>query len=332
MLVKPGFIAVVLLQTKFPLRPEAASTISGDVDRLFYVLTGITLFFSIGVFATIFYFMLKYRRRSEDEMPPPTQQSMVAEVIWIVIPSLICIFLFFWASRLYFREAEPPQGSTEIFVVGKQWMWHLQHGSGQREIDSLHIPVGTPVKLTMTSQDVIHDFFVPAFRVKMDVLPGRYTSEWFEVNKAGAYHLFCAQYCGTLHSGMTGWIYALEPSEYAQWLRENSSGESMAQTGAQLFTEFGCGSCHVSDGTGSGPSLQGAFGQPVPLENGETHVMDEDFIHQAIVNPSSLHLPNYRPIMPTFQGQLNEEQILQLIAFVKSLGQESDPARKADTR
>jgi cytochrome c oxidase subunit 2 len=330
--VKSGIIALVLLQSRFPLRPEAASTVAGDVDRLFFVLTGITLFFSVGIFATIFYFMLKYRRRSEDIMPPPTQQSVTAELIWIVIPSLICVFLFFWASRLYFRSVEPPVGSTEIFVVGKQWMWHLQHASGQREIDSLHIPVGVPIKLTMTSQDVIHDFFVPAFRVKMDVLPGRYTSEWFEVNKTGAYHLFCAQYCGTLHSGMTGWIYVLEPVEYAQWLRENSSGESMAQTGAQLFVEFGCASCHASNGTGSGPSLQGAFGQSVTLENGKILVVDEDFIHRAIVNPNSLRLPNSRQIMPTFQGQLNEEQILQLIAFIKSLGQEDELARKVDAR
>ena len=312
-------LALALWQSGFPLRPDAASTSAGQVDWLYFVLTGITLFFTVGIFLTIFYFMLKYRRHAEDYIPPPTRQSNVIEVTWIVIPALICIFLFVWATRLYFRNAEPPQGATEIFVVGKQWMWHLQHAGGQREINSLHVPVNVPVKLVMTSQDVIHDFFVPAFRIKMDVLPGRYTSEWFTANKPGTYHLFCAQYCGTLHSNMTGWIYVLEPAQYAQWLRENAIGESVSQIGERLFTEFSCATCHFSDGSGAGPSLQGAFGKPVSLAGGATRLMDEDFIHQAIVNPNSLQVPNYRPIMPSFQGQLDEEQMLQLIAYIRSL-------------
>jgi cytochrome c oxidase subunit 2 len=198
-------------------------------------------------------------------------------------------------------------------------MWHLQHPEGPREINHLHIPVDVPVRLTMTSEDVIHDFFVPEFRVKMDVVPGRYTSEWFQATKPGSYHLFCAQYCGTLHSGMTGTIEVLTPTDYAEWLRDNATTESMAQTGQQLFTQLGCDTCHLSEGSGAGPALQGRFGKQVTLRDGQNRAMDEAYIRQSILDPSSLPLPNYRPVMPTFRGQVSEEQILQLIAYIKSL-------------
>jgi cytochrome c oxidase subunit 2 len=238
---------------------------------------------------------------------------------WIVIPSLICVGLFFWGASLFFAEARPPQGAMEIFVVGKQWMWHLQHPEGPREINQLHVPVDVPVRLTMTSEDVIHDFFVPEFRMKMDVVPGRYTSEWFQATTPGTYHLFCAQYCGTLHSGMTGTIVVMSPTDYAQWLRDNATAESMVETGQQLFTRLGCDTCHVPDGTGTGPALQGRFGKQVTLLGGQNRVMDEAYIRQSILDPSSLPLPNYRPVMPTFRGQVSEEQILQLTAYIKSL-------------
>ena len=197
-------IAEVFMAQWPQLRPEDASTSAWQVDRLYFFLTGLTLFFTFSIFATIFYFMIKYRRRSEKERPPETEESKVLEITWIVIPSLICVAIFLWSASLFFAAARPPRGATEIFVVGKQWMWHLQHSEGPREINQLHIPVGVPVQLTMTSEDVIHDFFVPAFRIKMDVVPGRYTSEWFQATKTGSYHLFCAQFCGTLHSGMHG--------------------------------------------------------------------------------------------------------------------------------
>jgi len=302
------------------LRPIDASTAADRVDHLYFFLTGLTLFFTFLIFATIFSFMIKYRRRSEDERPPATQQSLPLEIIWIAIPSLICVFLFLWGASLFFAAARPPQGAMEIFVVGKQWMWHLQHPEGQREINQLHIPVDVPVRLTMTSEDVIHDFFVPAFRMKMDVLPGRFTSEWFEARKPGSYHLFCAQYCGTLHSGMTGTIEVMTPTDYAQWLRDNASAKSMAESGQELFTGLGCDTCHLADGSGAGPVLRGRFGKQVRLRDGQNLVMDEAYIRQSILDPASLPLPNYRPVMPTFRGQVSEEQILQLIAYIKSLG------------
>jgi len=315
-------IAGIVMAQWPQFRPTDASTSAARVDHLYFFLTGLTLFFTFFIFATIFYFMIKYRRRSEEERPPETQDSAALELTWIVIPSLICVFIFLWGASLFFAAARPPQGAMEIFVVGKQWMWHLQHPEGPREINELHVPVNVPIKLTMTSEDVIHDFYVPAFRVKKDVLPGRYTSIWFQATKTGTYHIFCGQYCGADHAEMIGWVYVMTPTDYAAWLSGGSRNESMAQTGERLFNKLGCDTCHVSDGTGRGPSLAGVYGKPEKLRSGETRPVDETLIRQAIVNPNSILLPNYPPIMPTFQGQINEEQVLQLVAYVKSLGAE----------
>jgi cytochrome c oxidase subunit 2 len=199
-------------------------------------------------------------------------------------------------------------------------MWHLQHPEGVREINELHVPLGVPIKLTMTSEDVIHDFYVPAFRVKKDVVPGRYTSLWFQATKTGTYHLFCGQYCGADHAEMIGWVYVMEPSAYAAWLAGGATHESMAQAGERLFTQLGCGTCHMADNSGRGPSLVGLYGKPEKLRSGESRIVDESLIRQAIIFPNSVILPNYPPVMPTFQGQVNEEQVLQLTAYVKSLG------------
>jgi len=304
----------------FPLKPDDASTTAASVDHLQFVLTAITLFFTFVIFTTIFYFMVKYRRRSEDEIPPETQESLALELTWTIIPALICAVLFVWASSLYFENSRPPNAAMEIFVVGKQWMWHLQHTEGPREIDELHVPVGVPVKLTMTSEDVIHDFFIPVFRIKKDVLPGRYSTIWFQATKIGTYHFFCAQYCGTDHSGMIGWVHVMSPSDYARWLNSGTNKETMVGGGQRLFTQFGCATCHAIGGNDTGPSLQGLYGSQVKLKTGETRTADDFFIRQAIVNPNSIPVANYAPIMPSFQGQVDEEQILQLIAYVKSLG------------
>lgn len=302
------------------LQPPAASSIASNVDKLYYFLTGIALFFSVLIFSIIFVFMVKYRRRSEDEIPEGTHTSMALELTWTIIPSLICVVIFVWASSLYVRNARPPASSTEMFVIGKQWMWHIQHPEGPREIDELHVPVNVPIKMTMTSQDVIHDFYIPAFRVKKDVLPGRYTSLWFEADKVGTYHLFCAQYCGTSHSQMIGWVYVMSDADYAAWLAGGEKAESMAQQGERLFSQFGCNTCHTGDATGTGPSLGGLYGKPEKLQNGQTRVVDETFIRDAILAPSTVHVPGYAAGMPTFAGQVSEEQVLQLIAYVKSLG------------
>ncbi len=319
-LIQFGWSGLAAIAAMIPMQPPAASTIAGEVDQVYYLLTGITLFFTVLIFSIIFYFMVKYRRRSPDEKPPEVHSSLVLELAWTIIPSLICVVVFVWASSLYIRNSRPPATSTEIFVIGKQWMWHLQHPEGPREINELHVPVGVPVKLTMTSQDVIHGFYIPSFRIKKDVLPGRYTSIWFEATEEGTYHLFCTEFCGTNHTEMIGWVYVMSPTDYAAWLSNSERSEPMAQQGERIFNHYTCGYCHVADGTGRGPSLVGIFGKPEKLAGGEMRMVDEDLIRQALLQPNSVPVAGYAPIMPTFQGQFTEEQILQLIAYVKSLG------------
>src|SRR6202451_1641060 len=262
-------------------RPEADSSIAEGVDHLYFVLTFITMFFTLIIFSTILVFMVKYRRRAENERPPDTGEHLGLELTWTIIPTLICVGLFLWASSLYFENSRPPSASTEIFVIGKQWMWHIQHPEGVREINELHVPVGVPVKLTMTSEDVIHDFYIPAFRVKKDVIPGRYSSLWFQATKIGTYHLFCAQYCGSDHAEMLGWVYVMSPADYETWLAGGEATESMTQQGERLFRQFGCDTCHTAGGGGRGPSLAGLYGGPQKLQNGQTQVVDENVIRQA---------------------------------------------------
>jgi len=318
-LIQSGFNSLALM---IPLQPPAASSIAEGVDHLYFVLSGITAFFTVLIFSIIFVFMIKYRRRSEDERSAETHTPLIVELTWTIIPSLICAVLFVWSASLYVQNGRPPASSTEVFVIGKQWMWHLQHTEGPREINELHVPVGVPIKLTMTSQDVIHDFYIPAFRVKKDVLPGRFTSLWFQPTEVGTYHLFCAQYCGTNHSEMIGWVYVMTPTDYAAWLAGGEKTESLAQQGDRLFTQFGCNSCHTGEEGAKAPSLAGLYGKPQKMANGETRVVDESLIQQAIYVPSSVHLPNYQAIMPTYQGQIDSDQMTKLVAYVKSMSSE----------
>src|ERR1700730_5385403 len=315
-----------------PFQPEQASTIARSVDQLYFFLTAITLFFTALIFSVIFYFMIKYRRRLPDERPKAIEGSFPLEVLWTAIPTLIVAMIFVWGSVLYFRNSEAPKGSMEIFVTGKQWMWKVEHPEGQREINELHVPLGRPVKLTMTSEDVIHDFFVPAFRVKKDVLPGRYSSLWFEPTKLGTFHLFCAQYCGAFHAGMLGSVIVVEPDEYERWLAGSVQGETPEAAGEKLFRENGCITCHLADGTGPAPSLLGVYGNTVHLTNGQTVTADDAYIRESILSPNAKIVNGYKPIMPSFQGQLTEEQILDLIAYIRSLGRspEKDQGKKQE--
>ena len=303
-----------------PFQPEQASSIARSVDQLYFFLTAVTLFFTALIFSVIFYFMIKYRRRSPGERPKAIEGSFPLEVLWTAIPTLIVALIFVWSSILYFRNAEPPKGAMEIFVTGKQWMWKVEHPEGQREINELHVPLGRPVKLTMTSEDVIHDFFVPAFRVKKDVLPGRYTMLWFEATKLGTFHLFCAQYCGAFHAGMIGSIIVQEPDEYERWLAGGAPGESVEQAGEKVFQASGCPTCHVADGTGLGPSLVGVYGNPVKLTTGETVTADDAYMRESILLPKAKIVLGYSPIMPSFQGQMTDEQLNNVIAYLRALG------------
>ena len=228
--------------------------------------------------------------------------------------------MFGWGASLYFTISRPPAEALAITVVGKQWMWKFQHPQGPREINQLHIPVGRPVQLTMASEDVIHSVYVPAFRVKMDVVPGRYTSMWFEATQTGTYHLFCAEYCGTSHAGMIGQVTVLTPTAYEAWLSGGTAGESPVAAGERLFQQLGCQSCHRPDAVGRGPSLQGLFGQTQRLQSGASIVVDEAYVRESILLPNAKIVAGYTPIMPTFQGQISEEGLLQIIAYIRSLG------------
>lgn len=305
---------------QLPLFPEQASTISTEVDHLLYFLVAVSVFFTLLIFLAIFYFAIRYRRRSETEIPENVHTGLTLEILWTVIPFGLTMIMFTWGASIFFKESRPPDDSMQIYVVGKQWMWKLQHIEGQREINELHIPVGRPIRLTMTSEDVIHSFFVPAFRTKQDVVPGRYTTTWFEATKPGKYHLFCAEYCGTNHSGMIGWVYAMEPQDYQQWLSGTPKG-TLTEVGAKLFDDLACSNCHKPDGSGRCPSLVGVYGSTVKLSGGGTVKADDAYIRESILNPAAKVVSGYEPLMPTFQGQVTEENVVQLIAYIKSLAE-----------
>jgi cytochrome c oxidase subunit 2 len=305
-----------------PLWPDAASTNAGHVDALYIYLVLICASMTVLIFATLAVFAIKYRR-SHNRTAHPIDGSNLLEVAWTVIPFGIFLTFFVWGAVIFFDERTPPQDSTEVYTVAKQWMWKFEHAEGQREINELHVPIGRDVKMIMTSQDVIHSFYVPAFRIKQDVLPGRYTTAWFHATKAGTYHLFCAEYCGTEHSGMIGWVIVMEPRDYQAWLASGGGNQPMAVTGQTLFAEYGCSTCHRSDTEGRGPNLAGLYGKPVVLEDGRTLIADENYIRESIVDPGAKIVQGFKPIMPTYQGQISDEQLNALVQYVKSVGQTS---------
>ena len=304
---------------RLPFTPEQASTVSTEVDALYTYLVAITLFFSLLVTVLILYFAVKYRRQSENDLPHPIAGSVKLETMWTVIPFLISMTIFVWGASLYFKLYRPPKDAIEIFVVGKQWMWKFQHTEGQREINELHVPLGAKVKLTLTTEDVIHAFAVPAFRIRSDVVPGRYTFAWFEATKPGRYALYCTEFCGTNHSGMNGWVEVMEPTAYQAWLSGGGSDSPAAQ-GEQLFQSLGCATCHRTDTQGRGPVLTGVFGKLQRMQGGQDVLADESYIRESIVNSTAKVVEGFQPIMPSYQGQVSEEQVLQLIAYIRSLG------------
>ena len=301
-----------------PLFPTEASKIAPQVDAVFFFLCAVTVFFSVLIAFLVVFFAIKYRKQKH----PHAEQiegSVPLELTWTLIPLGIAMVMFVWGAAVFFVQSRPPRDSMEIYGVGKQWMWKFQHVEGVREINQLHVPLGRDVKMIMSSQDVIHDFFVPAFRIKTDVLPGRYTVTWFHPTQVGTYHLFCSQYCGTLHSGMIGEVIVMEPDAYMAWLSGGGGEGSLSGTGQKLFQQYGCATCHRSDVQGRGPNLTGVFGKPVLLDDGRTVIADENYVRESILNPGAKVVSGFKPIMPTFQGQLSEEQLMALVEYVKSL-------------
>ncbi len=303
----------------FPLFPEQASSLAGWVDGVFFYALGLTVFFTTLVLVLILFFAIKYRRGSRADRSNPVTHNTTIEVIWIGIPLALSLVLFFAATYVFYHQYQPPRDASEVYVLGRQWMWETSHPEGRREINMLHVPVGRPVRLTMTSQDVIHSFYIPAFRVKQDVIPGRYTTMWFKPTKPGTYHLFCAEYCGTLHSAMVGKVVVMEPTQFQEWLTSGSVQGSMASEGEALFRRYGCSGCHGRNATVRAPLLDGVYGHAVPLADGRVITADERYIRDSILRPRSEVVAGYDPVMPTFENQINESDLLKIIDYIKSI-------------
>jgi cytochrome c oxidase subunit 2 len=305
--------------TDFPIFPEQASSIAAQIDALFLVLTGLSLAFAVPVVIFLLFFAFRYRQGRRVDRSKRIYESFKVEFAWSFIPFMLGMTIFGWGAFVYYNYATPPADTLDIYVIGKQWMWHNQHPSGKSEINDLHIPVNRPVKLIMTSQDVIHSYFIPAFRIKQDVLPGRYTTLWFEATKTGEYHMFCTEYCGTEHSRMGGTVYVLEQNEYQNWLGGGAAAEPLEVTGERVFQQQGCLSCHSGQPGAVGPGLVGIFGEEVEFQDGSTVVVDESYLRESMVNPQAKIVAGYAPVMPTYENILSEDQLLQLIAYIKSL-------------
>ncbi len=318
------------------LYPDQASEFAWQVDALYFYLILVSIFFTVVIVAAIGYFFVRYGEKEKFATPHSSHGSMLLEVTWSIIPFIISMTIFVGGAVVFYNQYRPPTDAMEMYVVGKQWMWKIQHPTGQREINEMHIPLGRNIKLTMTTEDVLHDFFIPAFRTKADVVPGRYSTIWFKPTKVGKYHLFCAEYCGLNHSGMGGWVYVMKPDEYDNWLSGNVSNQTPAEAGKDLFeNKLGCSSCHQANDMGRGPKLVGAFPNPVKWSNGGQGVVDEAYVRESILNPQAKIVVKengeaYPPIMPTFQGQVSEDQLLQLIAYIKSIGNPTAAGAKAN--
>jgi cytochrome c oxidase subunit 2 len=319
---------------EIPLFPEQASTTAARVDYLFFFMLAVSGAMALLIMVLVLYFAVRYRRRSEHDRTPRVLGHVRLELFWSITPFLVFIVMFLWGAGIYMSLARPPADALEVYVVAKQWMWKLQHPDGQREINELHVPVGRPVKLIMTSEDVIHSFFVPAFRVKKDVLPARYVETWFEATKTGRFHLFCSQYCGTQHAGMVGSVVVLSREDYEAWLNRRAEG-SPALEGRKLFLKLQCVGCHSGDASARAPNLEGLYMLTVLLNDGKQVIADPAYIRESILRPRAKIVAGWEPIMPSFDGQLadeaegigQEEALLRLIAFLKSLGPGQTPVR-----
>ena len=300
------------------LFPAEASGISPYVDSLYFFLLLMTVVGTALVAVLVFGFSIRYRRQ-KNPVATQVEGSTLLEATWTIIPLAVFLLVFVWGALLYFRIYNPPTNAMNIYVVGKQWMWKAEHPGGQHEINALHIPTGQPVQLTMISQDVFHSFSIPAFRVKREVIPGRYSTVWFNATTPGVYHLFCTQYCGTQHSGMIGAITVLTPDDYKKWLHESTSGMSLAQNGERLFASMGCNQCHSGNAAARGPNLAGVYGSKLTLNDGSKVLVNDAYLRDSILNPSQHVTAGFAPIMPTYQGQISEDGLIDLVEYIKGL-------------
>lgn len=307
----------------FPILPDQAAESAWEVDALVFYEFAVAVFFTTLIFLLIVGFAVRYRRGARVDRTNPPTHGRALETVWIAVPVLVEASMFIWATVTFYRMYQPPPNPLEVYIVGKQWMWYAQHPEGRAEINGLHVPLGQAVKLTMTSQDVIHSYFIPAFRIKQDVLPGRYTSMWFRPTKVGRYHLFCAEYCGTNHSGMVGWVDVMEPADFQRWLTDVGTGPSMADEGEKLFVQYHCAGCHRGSQVVSAPRLEGVYGRPVPIQRGTDvafTLADERYIRDSILEPHKETVAGYQPVMPSFKDRISEPDLLKIIAYIKSIG------------
>jgi cytochrome c oxidase subunit II len=302
-----------------PLFPEQASTFAKDVDALYLFIVATSAFFALGVSIAAVVFGVLYRRRHAGEIGARIEGNLPLELLWSVIPTMISMVMFGWGASSFYEMRTPPAETLNVYAVGKQWMWKFQHTEGQREINELHVPVGRAVKVTVTSEDVIHSLYFPSFRTKIDAIPGRYTQLWFEATKAGTYHIFCTEYCGTNHSGMIGSVVVMEPAAFQAWLSGGTTEGTLAQRGERLFTDLACNTCHLDTGKGRGPSLSNIVGKPVELADGTTVTVDEGYLRESIINSQAKIVNGYQPLMPAFQGLVSEDNLVALVEYVKSL-------------
>lgn len=318
----------------FQLFPDQASTVAKPIDDIAIAITVLAVFFTLAVFTVLLFLAIRYRRGSNVDRKNVVHHSTLLEVAWSLPPLVLGLFIFGWSVIPYAQVYNPPKDAEEIFVIGKRWMWHLQHTNGIRENNELHVPMGRPFKLTIISQDVIHGFYVPDFRIKRDALPGSYNTVWFEATKPGKHHLFCTEYCGTNHSQMGGWVYVMTPADYEKWVA--SGGTSMETTapspeedGAKLFTELACANCHKAEDTARAPSLIGLLGRQRSLQSGRIVTADENYVRAAILKPEDNLLAGWGPTMPAYKDQLTEQQVHDLIVYIKSLGGQTKAAGAA---
>jgi len=302
-----------------PVFPDQASSFAKDVDALYFFILATCAFFTIVVSAAVVYLGIKYHKTHEGQIGARIEGNLPLELLWSVIPTMIAMVMFAWGASVYYHLRTPPDEALHLYAVGKQWMWKFQHLEGQREINELHLPAGRPVKITISSEDVLHSLYFPAFRTKMDAIPGRYTELWFEPQKAGVYHIFCAEYCGTNHAGMIGSVTVLEPAAYQSWLQGGGAEGTLAQRGAKLFNDLACSTCHLDTGQGRGPSLKDILGKTEELQDGSSVVVDEAYLRESILTSQAKIVKGFQPLMPTFQGLVSEENLVALIEHVKSL-------------
>ncbi len=304
--------------------PEVASNLASKVDAVIWFITVISLVFFILISIFLVYFAIRYRRRQENEETPYITGSHVLETIWTIIPSILLIVIFVYGFVVYKDMRTPPEDSLEVTVTGRQWLWQFKYNNGKTTLNELYVPEGRPIKLVMTSEDVLHSFFVPAFRVKQDLVGGMYTYLWFTPTKNGTYELFCAEYCGTGHSAMLGKVIVMSPQEYEKWEKgeEEKAVASLppAELGKQLYTQRGCNACHTIDGSSLvGPTWKGLYGHEVVLQDGTKVTADENYIREAILEPQAKMVKGFGPVMPSFKGVISDDEISDIIAYIKTL-------------